>query len=79
MRRMVELLRSNNPVLLSWAEAVLAGEGIDCLVLDQFTSLVEGSIGAIPRRLMVADEAADRARAILADAAPPADQAGPDG
>ena len=65
---MVELFRSNNPVLLSWAEAILAAEGIDAIVLDQFTSIVEGSIGAIPRRVMVIDADANRARQTLAAA-----------
>jgi len=65
---MQELLRTNDPVRLSWAQAVLADAGIDCLILDQHTSLVEGSIGAIPRRLMVAAPDHDRARALLAAA-----------
>jgi hypothetical protein len=65
---MQELLRTNDPVRLSWAQAVLADAGIDSLVLDQHTSLVEGSIGAIPRRLMVAAPDHDRARALLAAA-----------
>ena len=65
---MVELFRSNDPVLLSWAEAILAAEGIDAIVLDQFTSIVEGSIGAIPRRVMVIDADENRARASLAAA-----------
>jgi hypothetical protein len=53
---MKEVVRSNDLVHLSWAQAMLAGEGIESLVLDTFTSAIEGSIGAIPRRLMVADE-----------------------
>ena len=65
---MKELLRSNDVVRLSWAQARLRDAGIDCLVLDHHTSLVEGSIGAIPRRLMVADGDHRRARAVLAEA-----------
>ncbi|MCG8693557.1 MAG: DUF2007 domain-containing protein [Minwuiales bacterium] len=65
---MQELLRSNDPVLLSWVEAVLMGEGIESVVLDQFTSVIEGSIGAIPRRLMVLDEDLLRARRVLSAA-----------
>jgi len=65
---MKELLRSNDPVRLSWIEALLAGEGIPSLVLDQYTSAIEGSIGAIPRRLMVADEDLEEAKTILAEA-----------
>lgn len=52
---MKELLRTNNAVRLSWVQALLRDSGIDSLVLDHHTSLVEGSIGAIPRRLMVAE------------------------
>ena len=65
---MKELLRTNNVVRLSWAQALLRDVGIDSLVLDHHTSLVEGSIGAIPRRLMVAEK--DHRRAcVLIDAA----------
>ena len=62
---MVELLRTNDSVRLSWVTALLADDGIQSIILDTHTSIVEGSIGAIPRRLMVGDEDADRARRIL--------------
>jgi hypothetical protein len=62
---MQELLRTNDPVRLSWAQALLRGAGIESVVLDQYTSLMEGSIGAIPRRLMVAEEDHARAAALL--------------
>jgi hypothetical protein len=65
---MKELLRTNDTVRLSWAQAVLAGAGIDSLVLDHHTSLVEGSIGAIPRRLMVAEHDHRRAGELIAAA-----------
>jgi len=65
---MRELFRSNNVVRLSWAQARLREVGIESLVLDHHTSLVEGSIGAIPRRLMVAERDLSRARAIIAAA-----------
>jgi hypothetical protein len=65
---MRELFRSNNVVRLSWAQARLRDAGIDSLVLDHHTSLVEGSIGAIPRRLMVAEQDLGRARAVIAAA-----------
>ncbi len=64
---MQELLRTNDSVRLSWLQSVLASEGIEFVVLDTHTSILEGSIGAIPRRLMVADEDAKRARDILKD------------
>jgi hypothetical protein len=66
--RMKELLRTNDVVRLSWVQALLRDAGIDSLVLDHHTSLVEGSIGAIPRRLMVAARDHGRARALVAAA-----------
>jgi hypothetical protein len=65
---MKELLRTNDIVRLSWAQALLRDAGIESVVLDQHTSLVEGSIGAIPRRLMVAERDHARARALVAAA-----------
>jgi putative signal transducing protein len=65
---MKELLRTNNIVRLSWAQALLADSGIDSIVLDHHTSLVEGSIGAIPRRLMVAERDHRRAGALIVEA-----------
>lgn len=62
---MRELLRSNDLVHLSWARAMLAAEGIETVVLDDYFSGVEGSIGAIPRRLMVAEDQLERARRLL--------------
>jgi len=67
-RTMKELLRSNDVVRLSWAQAQLRDAGIDSLVLDHHTSLVEGSIGAIQRRLMVAERDHPRARSVIAAA-----------
>jgi hypothetical protein len=64
---MRELLRSNDAVLLSWAIAVLAAEGIEAVLLDAHTSAMEGSILAIPRRLVVPEADYARARRILAD------------
>jgi hypothetical protein len=65
---MKELLRTNDLVRLSWVEALLTDAGIGCLVLDEHTSLIEGSIGAIQRRLMVEEGDLDRARQLLAEA-----------
>lgn len=66
---MVELLRSNDMVFLSWAQAMLAAEGIEAILLDGYTSVVEGSIGAIPRRLAVSEDDRDRAQELLDAAA----------
>ncbi|HEX3863583.1 MAG TPA: DUF2007 domain-containing protein [Stellaceae bacterium] len=65
---MRELLRTNNIVRLSWAQARLRDAGIACLVLDHHTSLVEGSIGAIQSRLMVSERDHHRAKALIAAA-----------
>ena len=48
------LLRTNDVVKLSWLQALLADSGIETMVLDMHTSILEGSAGAIPRRLAVA-------------------------
>ena len=65
---MRELLQTNDLVHISWVRSVLADAGIDSLLLDDHVSGVEGSIGAIPRRLMVEDERLDEARAAIAAA-----------
>jgi len=65
---MKELLRTNDAVRLSFLQSLLKDSGIESLVLDHHTSLVEGSIGAIPRRLMVAEQDYGRACSVLAAA-----------
>jgi hypothetical protein len=68
---MKELFRSNDAVYLSFAQAVLKGEGIETLLFDAHMSVMDGSIGALPRRLMVVDDGQfERARHILAEAEP---------
>jgi Putative prokaryotic signal transducing protein len=64
---MRELLRTNDPTVVAFASALLRGEGIDCFVLDVHMSVLDGSIGILPRRLMVADRDLFQARAILRD------------
>jgi hypothetical protein len=63
-----ELLRSNEIVFLSWAEALLKSENIEIFVLDGHMSVLEGSAGAILRRVMVTDEDYDRAIRVMQDA-----------
>ena len=65
---MEELTRTNDPVLLSWLTARLADEDIAAVVLDTHASVVEGSISAIQRRVMVDRSDLVRARALLAEA-----------
>jgi len=74
---MRELLRTNDVVELSWAEAVLAEAGIASVILDLHTSILEGSIGILPRRLMVSDD--DYRRAQWALRAAVAEGAGEEG
>jgi hypothetical protein len=62
------LATSNDPVRLSFLTALLADAGITAVVLDAHTSAIEGSIGAIPRRLMVATEDEPQARRVLQEA-----------
>lgn len=62
------VLRSNNPVLLNFAEALLKDAQIESFQFDQQMSVNEGSLGILPRRLLVADEDAERAQAILSEA-----------
>ncbi len=59
---------TNDMVRLSFLRALLADAGIAVTVLDGHTSAVEGSIGAIPRRLVVADGDAAQARRVLVEA-----------
>jgi len=59
---------SNDPVRLSFLTALLADAGIRAVLLDQHMSAVEGSIGAIPRRLMVAEADYSRAQRVLTEA-----------
>ena len=52
---MKELLRSTDPTIIAFATALLEGEGIEVFDLDVHTSILEGSLGILPRRLMVRD------------------------
>lgn len=64
---MEEVLRTNDPVKLSYAQHLLAEAGIESFVADQHISAVEGNIGAFPRRLMVKSDDKLRADALLAE------------
>lgn len=65
--RMRELLRTNDAVLLSWLTALLRDSGIEASVLDAHTSVIEGSIGALPRRLVVDETDYEEARRLVED------------
>lgn len=64
---MREVIRTNDPVLLSFVEAVLRDAGIDAVVVDQNMSVLEGSIGVLPRRVLVSDDDFAAARGLVAD------------
>lgn len=66
--RMQVLTRTNDPVRISFLVALLRDAGIPCLVFDEHASAMDGSIGAVPRRLMVADDDLAPARALLREA-----------
>lgn len=61
---MKQLIRTTDPTIIAYASALLAGEGIDCFELDVNMSVLDGSIGILPRRLMVRE--GDLARALRA-------------
>ena len=65
---MRELVRTNEVVLVSAIGALLDGANIHHLVLDQNMSIVEGSLGIIPRRILVHEDDNCEARQILTDA-----------
>ena len=62
------VVTTNDPVRLSFLVALLGDAGIHATVLDGYCSAVEGSIGAIPRRLAVADADGAPARRVLREA-----------
>jgi hypothetical protein len=62
------VVTSNDPVRLSFLTALLADAGIEATLLDGHTSVLEGSAGAIPRRLVVNNDDFVRARRLLLDA-----------
>jgi hypothetical protein len=67
-RTMIELIRTNDLVLIGFAESLLSGAEIPVLVADNHISMMEGMIGAFPRRLLVPEDHARQARRILTDA-----------
>lgn len=65
---MIELIRTNDPVVLSFAESLLRDAGIGCFIADQNMSVMEGTIGILARRVLVPEDDAAQARRILVDA-----------
>ena len=64
---MLEILKTNDPVALSFVAAVLKDAGVESVVFDQNASILDGSIGAIPRRLMIDSDDFEQARLALKD------------
>ncbi|MCT8998611.1 putative signal transducing protein [Chelativorans intermedius] len=65
---MIELIRTNDAVTISFVESLLRDAGIEYLVADRNMSIMEGSLGVLPRRVLVAPDQAEAARRLLADA-----------
>lgn len=65
---MKEILRTNDTVLLSAIEAFLKSAGIAHAIFDANMSIMEGSIGILPRRLMVDSDEAEEAESLLKEA-----------
>jgi hypothetical protein len=65
---MRELVRTNDAVLITAIEALLNGADIDHMVVDQNMSVLEGSIGIFPRRILVGEDQIDTARRLLEEA-----------
>jgi len=63
-----ELVRTNNAVLITAIDALLQGAEIPHMVLDQHMSVLEGSLGMLPRRIVVDEEHLEAARQLLEDA-----------
>ena len=65
---MKELIRTNDAVVISFVESLLKDAGIGCFIADQNMSVLDGSIGVLPRRVMVVEDDLVAARRILVDA-----------
>jgi len=65
---MIELIRTNDAVIISFVESLMRDAGIGCFVADQNMSVLDGSIGVLPRRILVAEDDALQARKLLIDA-----------
>ncbi|SOE17719.1 putative signal transducing protein [Hoeflea halophila] len=65
---MHDLIRTNDPVLISFVESLMRDAGIGCMVADNGMSILEGSVGVIPRRILVDPAMAAQARRIVIDA-----------
>ncbi|WP_269932094.1 putative signal transducing protein [Aminobacter sp. HY435] len=65
---MIELIRTNDAVIISFVESLLRDAGIGCFIADQNMSVLDGSLGILPRRIMIDEDDAAEARQLLTDA-----------
>jgi hypothetical protein len=65
---MIELVRTNDPVVISFIEALMRDAKIEYFVADQNMSIMEGSLGVLPRRVLVDEDDLEQAKRILQDA-----------
>ncbi|MDI6026687.1 DUF2007 domain-containing protein [Corticibacterium sp. UT-5YL-CI-8] len=62
---MIELVRTNDAVTISFVQSLLRDSGIDCFVADENMSVLDGSIGVLPRRIMIAEDDLMEARELM--------------
>ena len=67
---MREVLKTNDPILLNFAQALLADAGIETVIFDSHMSIMDGSMGFMPRRLMVSDDDLAEAQRVMKEAFP---------
>jgi hypothetical protein len=65
---LVEIVRTNDLVVISLIETLLGEAGVNYFIADRHMSAMEGSLGFLPRRILVADDEQDQARRVLRDA-----------
>ncbi|MBI1621952.1 putative signal transducing protein [Aquamicrobium zhengzhouense] len=65
---MIELMRTNDAVMLSFVETLLRDSGLSFFIADQNMSVIEGSLGILPRRIMISEDHLEEARMLLKDA-----------
>jgi hypothetical protein len=65
---MIELVRTNDLVLISFIESLLGEAGLRFFVADQHMSAIEGSLGFLPRRILIDGDQLEQARRLLSEA-----------